>query len=116
MSSARFLKFYLLLISFIVVLFVITIGEAAAATYYISTDGDDSNDGSISSPWANFNYVISQMSAGDTIIAKAGTYNQTITVTKSNITIQGTLDANGNRLSIIDPYTDVSGGWDSCQV
>ncbi|MFH0863732.1 MAG: DUF1565 domain-containing protein [Candidatus Gottesmanbacteria bacterium] len=100
-------------IFFITIFFIGIFGLAKssqAAEYYVATNGNDNNPGSESQPWATFTYAISQMSNGDALIAKAGTYTQSFTVNKS-ITIQGTLDGDGNRLSIIDPYTNVSGGW-----
>lgn len=86
------------------------VGEVSAATYYVSPSGSGTTC-SDAVPCALSYGVNTKASSGDTIIAKSGTYNQTITVNKSNITIQGTLDAGGNRLSIIDPYVNISGGW-----
>ena len=106
MKLSKFMRIFSL--TFFLSLLVMTITSAFAATYYIATNGSNGNNGSSSAPWATFSYAIGQMSSGDKLVVKAGTYNQAIDVTKSNITIEGELDGSGNRLSIIDPYTTVN--------
>ena len=47
------------------------------ATYYIATPangGDDAHPGTISEPWATLNYAWSQISTGDTVYVRGGTY------------------------------------------
>lgn len=117
MTNIKHKKIKFLLTLFLVVFSLGIIGEASAATYYIATNGSDSNNGSISSPWATFNYAMSRLFAGDTLIVKAGTYNQRITAVRSGtagnpITIQGELDGNGNRLSFIN-HGDSLTSWTS---
>jgi len=46
----------------------------AGQTYYISTQGSDSNPGSISSPWRSLEFAVTIAKAGDTIIMRGGTY------------------------------------------
>ena len=56
------------------------------ATYYISPSGNNANSCAIGSPWATFNFALSGSSgvaAGDTILVRAGTYNQRIAPTIS---------------------------------
>lgn len=93
--------------------FFLSVEEAWAGTYYVATGGNDSEgNGTEVSPWATFNYAISKTSFGDTVIAKPGVYNQSVLIRdKDGITLKGTLGANGERLSIIDPYVDVGGQW-----
>jgi hypothetical protein len=43
-------------------------------TYYVSTQGADSNPGTLESPWANLSFAITVASAGDTILMRGGTY------------------------------------------
>jgi len=54
-----------------------------AATFYVSTTGNDSGDGSITSPFATFNKVVSVMNAGDTCIIRAGVYEEELVINKS---------------------------------
>ncbi len=92
-NTFKVLKFNFLIICFLV---LSTIGEASAATYYISANGSDSNNGtSQSSPWATFAYAMGQLSANDTLYLMDGTY------TKRNagmliVTVSGT---NGNPIT-----------------
>jgi parallel beta-helix repeat protein len=53
-------------------------GTLAAATYYVSQNGSDSNDGSQSEPFETIRYGISQLDAGDTLYIRAGTYAEAI--------------------------------------
>ncbi len=48
--------------------------SASAATYYVATTGDDANPGTESQPWATLDYAVDQISPGDTILVKSGTY------------------------------------------
>ncbi len=45
------------------------------STYYVATSGNDSAGGSSSSPWQSLQKAVDSVSAGDTIIVRAGTYN-----------------------------------------
>lgn len=55
----------------------------AAATYYISPTGSDSNSGSSSAPWATFAHANSVVQPGDTVIVENGTYVQAPNFTAS---------------------------------
>jgi parallel beta-helix repeat protein len=45
-----------------------------ANTYYVATNGSDSNSGSSLSPWRTLQYAVETISSGDTVIVRAGTY------------------------------------------
>lgn len=61
----------------------------AAATYYVSVNGSNSNPGTEAAPYLTIQYGINQMQSGDTLFIKAGTYNEAITVSeKSSILIR----------------------------
>ncbi len=47
---------------------------ANAATYYVATDGDDDNLGTIEEPWATVEYGLLQLDAGDVLYLREGTY------------------------------------------
>lgn len=49
-----------------------------AATYYVSTTGNDSNTGTISSPFATWQKLASVMVAGDQAYIRGGTYRSTM--------------------------------------
>jgi parallel beta-helix repeat protein len=48
--------------------------SALATTYYVATNGNDSNPGSSLSPWFTLQHAVETIAAGDTIIVRAGTY------------------------------------------
>ncbi|SDB06957.1 right-handed parallel beta-helix repeat-containing protein [Eubacterium oxidoreducens] len=54
----------------------------AATTYYVSTSGDNRQSGSKAHPFQTIQYGISQLSAGDTLLIKGGTYYETLKVPK----------------------------------
>jgi len=45
-----------------------------AATYYVATNGSDSNPGSSSQPWATLQHAVDSITAGDTVIVRSGNY------------------------------------------
>lgn len=47
----------------------------SAATYYVATTGNNSNDGSESTPWLTIKKAVDTMVAGDTTYVRGGTYN-----------------------------------------
>lgn len=49
-----------------------------SSTYYVDPSGSNSNSGSISSPWKTVGYGITQVSAGDTLYLREGTYVERI--------------------------------------
>jgi hypothetical protein len=49
-------------------------GFAFGATYYVATNGSDSNPGSSALPWATIQWGVDHTVAGDTIIVRAGSY------------------------------------------
>jgi len=61
-----------------ITLFAAAAGNSLAASYYVATNGSDSNNGSIGSPWRNPWVIATKtFSAGDTIYIRAGTYTIT---------------------------------------
>jgi hypothetical protein len=52
--------------------------HADGNVYYVAKTGDDSNDGSPDSPWLTIQHAASSMVAGDSVLVKAGVYNETI--------------------------------------
>ena len=60
----------------------------AQTTHYVSTTGDNSNDGSPGSPWRTIQYAIDASEIGDIIEVAAGIYNEKLFIPKP-ITING---------------------------
>ncbi|MCK5321573.1 right-handed parallel beta-helix repeat-containing protein, partial [Candidatus Pacearchaeota archaeon] len=57
---------------------VFLVSSASGIDYYVCSDGSDSSgDGSLGDPWQTIQYGINQMSGGDTLIVKNGTYTGT---------------------------------------
>ncbi|MFR5110148.1 MAG: Ig-like domain-containing protein [[Clostridium] leptum] len=48
-------------------------------TYYVATDGSDTNDGSLNAPFKTFQKAAETLQPGDTCIIRGGTYHETLT-------------------------------------
>ena len=60
---------------------VLASGSVSAATYYVATNGNNSNNGtSESTPWLTIKKATDTMVAGDTTYVRGGTYNETARV------------------------------------
>ena len=64
----------------ITLLFLLLTGVAleAQVNYFISNNGDDSNDGSIQSPWKTIRHGIAALVPGDTLNLREGTYYEKV--------------------------------------
>ncbi len=56
---------------------------AGTCTHYVSTTGNDSNSGTLSSPWRTVQKAANTVGAGSTVCVRAGTYNEKVTVNVS---------------------------------
>jgi uncharacterized repeat protein (TIGR02059 family) len=82
----------------------------SGATYYISTSGSDSNNGSSSSPWKTLAYACSKVTtSGDIIYVNAGSYTET---TQCNLSVGVSIVGASKTASIIkcDYYSARTGG------
>ena len=61
----------------LILLFLFLSLTISGSTYYVSPGGSDSNPGTISQPFFTLNKAWSQVSAGDVIYMRGGTYNYT---------------------------------------
>lgn len=75
-----------------VLLVIISAYSFAQTNYYVATTGNNSNNGSISTPWQTIQYAVSQLNIGDTLNITAGTY-----IGKIDLTISG---ASGQEITI----------------
>ncbi len=48
---------------------------AGGAEWYLSPLGNDGNDGTLQNPWASFSFAIDQLTPGDTLVVRGGTYD-----------------------------------------
>jgi parallel beta-helix repeat protein len=76
-------------------------------TFYVSPKGDDDNPGTIDSPWFTIQYAVDQVTAGDTIYLREGTYPGSITISKS-----GTLEKPITLKRYMNESVTISGGMD----
>ena len=68
--------------------------EVEPSVYYVSTTGNNENNGSKDFPWATITYASNQVFPGDTIIVKPGIYDEVVSINSSGlegkyITIRG---------------------------
>ena len=97
--------------------------SVCAIDYYTAIDGDDSNPGTSESPWQTIQKAANAMLAGDTVIVRAGTYDERISTVSAGTsqTNRITFQAEGEVIvkgwEISHAYTTVSGfditGWSS---
>jgi hypothetical protein len=57
--------------------------RVSAATFYVSTTGNDTNAGSISSPWLTIQKAANTLAPGDTALVRGGIYPERVTVNVS---------------------------------
>jgi parallel beta-helix repeat protein len=99
-SLYRFHWFHGLFFAFCFLVFSFAIVHTsvhAAASYYVSSSGSDTNSGSQSSPWKTIQKAENTANSGDTVIVSTGTYTERVSVTRPGITFQaqGTVTMNG---------------------
>ncbi|MCA9379993.1 hypothetical protein KC675_02320 [Candidatus Dojkabacteria bacterium] len=93
--------------------------DSAASIYYLSPDGNDSNNGSSSSPWKTLAKAHTTIAAGDTVILKDGVYSGYFSISKPNTTWR----AQNKHKAIIDgtfspgllngEWKNIVSAWDS---
>ena len=60
-------------------------GSIQATDYYVATSGNNSNSGSESQPWRTIQKAANVLANGDTVFVTAGTYNESVSVTRPGI-------------------------------
>src|SRR5688572_24281848 len=63
-----------------VVTFLLAGASADAATWYVSTSGNDANSGSLSSPLRTVKQGVSKLVPGDQLLVRGGTYNESVSI------------------------------------
>lgn len=83
-------------------LLIIYVSVLNGTTYYISTTGSNSNNGSIGSPWQSLSYACSQViTAGDIIHVNSGTYTES---SRCNLAVGVSIEGVGDASYIISTY------------
>jgi hypothetical protein len=105
------------LVRTLLLLLLLTPDVVLAATYYVRTDGNNSNTGladEAGSAWLTIQYAANTVSSGDTVYVQAGTYPEKVTVQNSGTsgahityTADGEVTLGGFLVS--GAYVDVSG-------
>ncbi len=68
----------------------LTVNAASTgSTFYVSTSGNDSNPGTLGSPWRTIQHAANSIHAGDTVDVFAGTYNESVTIAVSGSAAAG---------------------------
>ena len=67
----------------ILLLLMVMAVTAEAADYYVATDGDNGNEGNLTSPWRSIQHAVDTVVPGDTIYVRGGTYTELITFNQS---------------------------------
>jgi len=86
----------------------------SAAEYFVATNGDDNNSGTVSNPWKSLAYGFEQLEAGDTLTIRGGVYrlieeSNFSTFTTPNITIQG---YTGEVVELLGSYGTADDTWE----
>ena len=101
---------------FISILIFSVIQLYSQTTYYVApsaSGGSNSNSGTtLAAPFETLQYAVNQLSAGDILYIRAGTYRETITIdedgTSGNLI---TIENYNNEVVTIDGTVDVTGTW-----
>ncbi len=72
----------------VVLITIVSTFSFSQNNYFVATTGNNSNNGSLSSPWATIQHGVNQLTAGDTLNIRTGTYEE-----KIDIDVSGTLSA-----------------------
>ena len=57
-----------------ILIWIMIVGIASATDYYVATDGNNANVGTLDDPWQTITYAATQAQAGDTVFIKGGNY------------------------------------------
>jgi hypothetical protein len=101
----RKVTIYLIVIAMMIPVF--SMAGSIGVNYYVSTSGNNANDGSLANPWRDINYAVNTVIviSGDTVNVAAGTYQEQIYVNGKNVSLIGESTAN----TIIDGRQTIVG-------
>ena len=67
----------------------VTITAVIGIAFYVSTTGNDSNPGTILSPWRTIQHAANSVQAGDTVYVRGGVYNESVNISASGSATAG---------------------------
>jgi len=70
-------------LAIIITIIFIAASSFGQSSYYVSGSGDDSNSGTITSPWKSIQKAANTVSAGSTVFVRAGIYNEAVKINVS---------------------------------
>ena len=89
-----------------------SVASASAASYYVATNGNDANPGTIESPLATINKGATLLNPGDTLYIRGGTYFQTVSIDKSGLPSSPiTVSSYSGEWAVIDGNFAIPGYW-----
>ncbi len=94
-----------LLLALLVIFFSSNYAQQA---WYVDPSGSNSQNGSLAQPWQTLAYAATQISQGDSIILRAGTYAGDVTIATDDITVMSYL---GEWAVVSAPINDSNQGW-----
>jgi len=65
--------------------------RASGRAYYIAPGGDNAHTGSAAAPWLTLQHAVDQSAAGDALCARAGVYNEIVSVTHGGSDADGAI-------------------------
>ena len=85
--KSKFLRVFVIFVSFITFIplfsFLQKTAQAQSTSYYVATNGSDSNPGTLSRPWRTIGKATQTLQAGDTVNIRGGTYNERLIPSRS---------------------------------
>jgi len=86
--------------------------SVSAATYYVSTSGNDGNNGtSLSTPWRTINKAAQTMFAGDTVFIRGGTYRESVSPARDGTSSARITYSAYNSEQVIVTGADIFTAW-----
>lgn len=85
--------------------------ELAAADFYVSLSGSDVNPGTITQPFRTIQRAADVLSAGDTCFVRAGTYRETVTLSRSGTSAAPITIMAYPGETVVVSGADAVGGW-----
>lgn len=100
---------------YLVILFLFITSIINAKTFYVATTGSNNNTGTLAQPWRTINYGANQLSPGDILIVRDGTYNEDVQIDNdgtavNRITIKSENKWGAQIRNVSYPYVFVSSG------